>query len=66
MPIVKRNRKGEIVTMLVIVTVVVLGAVTLISSIFLKEKQTIKTKAAEECSKEWYCGGECAEKTKTT
>lgn len=46
----KSNKKGEIVTILTIGGLIFLGAVSIISSVFLKKTQTVKTKAAEDCN----------------
>lgn len=56
------HKKGEIATVLTIGALIVLGISTLISSSFLKNKQTLKTKAAESCDDlNWFCAGECAD-----
>ncbi len=44
----KNNRAGEIATIITIGTLIVISLFTIVSSIFLKNKQTTKTKA-EEC-----------------
>ena len=44
------NKKGEIATIITLGSLVVLGVVSLVSSVFLKKTSPIKTKASEDCN----------------
>ncbi len=55
-----KNNRGEIATLITIGTLVVIGISTLVSSVFLKNKQTTQSKAQEACSCEAdSCSGGC-------
>jgi hypothetical protein len=46
---VKKNRVGEVATIVALGSLIILGLSSLVSSVFLKNKQTTKTKAEEKC-----------------
>ncbi|MBI3620228.1 hypothetical protein HY214_03755 [Candidatus Roizmanbacteria bacterium] len=59
-------KRGEIATLLAIGALIVIGVSTVVSSVFLKNRQTQTTKASgtllENCDdNNWYCAGECAD-----
>jgi hypothetical protein len=53
------RRKGEIATIITLVTFFVIGIASIVSSIALKKPQTTQTKAQAGCDPAWYCAGEC-------
>ncbi len=56
-------KRGEIATVLALGALVVLGALTLVSSTLVRtdKNQTTQTSAAVNCDTDkWYCAGECA------
>ena len=67
----KKYKKGEIMTALMVISLVVIGVSTVISTALLqRNKQTITSKALEATScpnpddnSKWYCAGECADQS---
>lgn len=57
-------QKGEIATIVIFGSLIVLGVSALISSFFMKDKLTINSKANEtNCSSGWFCYDECADQS---